>query len=78
MNHDFKRGELVVTIGDDIYPKGSIGMITKLYVPGHEPDKGRTEIPAIEVLWFNYKFKDSRQTGWVFLDWVKHLEKEDK
>ena len=77
MKHDLKRGELIVTIKDEIYPKGSIGMVTKLYVP--DPDgKIIEDMDCIQVLWFNYKFPDRRQKGWARIDWVKRFEKEDK
>ena len=77
MRHDFKRGELVVTIKDEVYPKGSIGMVIAL-CPPPLPDRTLEDVPVIEVLWFNYKFKGHRKTGWANIDWIKRLEKEDK
>ena len=77
MKHDLKRGELIVTINDKICPKGSFGMVTKLYVP--DPDgKIIEDMDCIQVLWFNHKFPDGRQTGWLLPEWVRRFEKEDK
>mgnify|MGYP003628509117 CR=1 FL=1 len=77
MKNDFKRGELVVTTGGDLYPKGSIGMVLELCPPPH----GSTTFEnagMIRIVWFNYKFEDERQTSWAMVNWLERHEKENK
>ena len=77
MKNDLKRGELIVTIKGEIYPKGSIGMVTNLHSRVRD-GKIIEDMVYILVLWFNHKFPGGRQTGWILPEWVKRFEKEDK